>query len=143
LVNLNPYAFCALIAFGLVLVLTPLAMVLARAFNIMDRPVTALKTHRRPVPYLGGLAVFMGFAVALMSVKFVFFPYQGEDKWWADLHLLRGIYAILLGGFVSLVLGLVDDARALSPAVKLFGQIARGRPIRWAWRSGRRPSGSG
>jgi UDP-GlcNAc:undecaprenyl-phosphate GlcNAc-1-phosphate transferase len=59
-----------------------------------------------------------------MSVKFVFFPYHGEDKWWADLHLMRGIYAILLGGFVSLVLGLVDDARALSPAVKLFGQIA-------------------
>ena len=122
--NLNPYAFCALIAFALVLALTPLSMVLARAFNIMDTPSTALKTHRHAVPYLGGLALFMGFAVSLMAVKFVFFPHSGEEKWWGDLHLLRGIYAILLGGFVSLVLGLVDDARSLSPGVKLFGQVA-------------------
>ena len=124
--GLSPYALCALTAFVLSLVCTPAAMKLARVFNIMDVPSTPLKTQRQAVPYLGGLAIFVAFAVALMSVKFFFFPYQdlAQKAWPGDLHLMRGIYAILLGGFVSLVLGLVDDARALSPGVKLLGQIA-------------------
>jgi UDP-GlcNAc:undecaprenyl-phosphate GlcNAc-1-phosphate transferase len=42
--------------------LVPVCIVVARRWDILDRPGT-LKTHAAPVPYLGGVAVFAGVAV--------------------------------------------------------------------------------
>lgn len=118
-----PYASALFTAFILCVALTPLCMALARRIDFMDRPNTALKKHRAPVPYLGGLAVFFAFAASTLAFKLLFFPAVNLPPWPFDLHLLRGVFAILAGALVALLLGLVDDKKALSPPVKLIGQI--------------------
>ncbi len=78
----------------------------ALQFNIVDRPDGRLKNQRSPVPYLGGLAVYLAFLISL-SLTFSF-----------DQEML----GILLGGTIIVILGLIDDFGVLSPVVKLCGQ---------------------
>jgi UDP-GlcNAc:undecaprenyl-phosphate GlcNAc-1-phosphate transferase len=121
---MNPYFTVFLLAAVLGLVLTPLAIRLAWATGFLDRPNTALKTHRQPVAYLGGLAVAAAFFLAMAAVKLRYFPSQQGPAWPLGFDKLRGVLAISLGGFIALVLGLLDDKKALSPKVKLLGQLA-------------------
>jgi UDP-GlcNAc:undecaprenyl-phosphate GlcNAc-1-phosphate transferase len=120
---MTPYAISLALSFVLCLGLTPLFMRLAKRLDFMDRPNTALKIHKEPVPYLGGLAIFCAFVAGICVLKALVFPSNEGVAWPFHLHLLRGVYAILAGGLAALVLGLVDDARALSPKAKFIGQI--------------------
>ena len=52
------------LAYFLALVGTPMAREAALRFGVVDRPDGALKNHREPVAYLGGLAVFIAFLFA-------------------------------------------------------------------------------
>jgi UDP-GlcNAc:undecaprenyl-phosphate/decaprenyl-phosphate GlcNAc-1-phosphate transferase len=89
-----------LIALGSALLLTPLMRKVAIRFNVLDRPITDVKTHKKPVPYLGGAAVAGGLVIALLTTRFVTnFPT-------GTLHSLRGI---LLGSTIIFLLGLADD----------------------------------
>ncbi|NTV53157.1 MAG: undecaprenyl/decaprenyl-phosphate alpha-N-acetylglucosaminyl 1-phosphate transferase, partial [Candidatus Firestonebacteria bacterium] len=100
----------ALAAFGLALIFTPLAARLAFKLRILDHPDAKLKKHEQPVPYLGGLAVYLSFVAALAAVKL-----------WQH-GTLFGVVGILTGATVITVLGLIDDKHALSPGVKFLGQ---------------------
>jgi UDP-GlcNAc:undecaprenyl-phosphate GlcNAc-1-phosphate transferase len=120
---MTPYLCAFFLSFLLCLGLTPLAMRLARRLNFLDYPNTALKVHAKPVPYLGGLALSAAFAVSVFSTKLYFFPSSLDQTWALDLQRLRGVYAILGGAFAAMVLGLVDDAHALSPKLKFLGQL--------------------
>ena len=73
----------------------------------MDRPSGPLKKHAEPVPYLGGLAVYLSF---LLTTAFIY-------------QYSREVLGILLAGAIIVILGLVDDLGVLSPSVKLFGQL--------------------
>jgi len=86
---------------------TPIMRQAAIQFGILDRPNSALKVHAEPVPYLGGLAVFLAFLITL-GVTFEF------------THAVLGI---LLAGTLMLLVGLIDDLGALSPWEKLAGQF--------------------
>ena len=101
---LIPLAFVLALLLGLYF--TPLAREAALRFGIVDRPDGALKRQTAPVPYLGGLAVFLAYLVALGMV-FAF-----------DTLLL----GLLLAGTLTLLVGLVDDFGVLTPAAKLAGQ---------------------
>jgi UDP-GlcNAc:undecaprenyl-phosphate GlcNAc-1-phosphate transferase len=80
--------------------LTPLMRKLAVRFHILDHPVSDVKTHKRPIPYLGGAAIAGGLVVALVIARFrTNFPT-------GTLHALRGI---LFGSIVVFLLGLADD----------------------------------
>lgn len=120
---MTPYAIALALSFALCLGLTPLAMRLARRLDFMDRPNTALKVHKAPIPYLGGLAIFFAFVISVLAVKLAAFPSTWHEPWLLGLHLFRGVYAILAGGLAALLLGLVDDAHALSPKAKFIGQL--------------------
>lgn len=99
--------FTFLLAFALSLYLVPQLRDAAIAMKIVDMPDGKLKNHRQPVPYLGGLGVYLAFLVAL-AVTFEF-----------DRELL----GLILAGTIVLILGLIDDFRALTPGVKFIGQI--------------------
>jgi UDP-GlcNAc:undecaprenyl-phosphate GlcNAc-1-phosphate transferase len=103
-VALIPLAFVLALLLGLYF--TPLARQAALRFGIVDRPDGRLKQQDVPVPYLGGLAVFLAYLVALGMV-FAF-----------DTLLL----GLLLAGTLTLLVGLVDDFGVLTPAAKLAGQ---------------------
>ncbi len=86
---------------------TPVVRAAALRFGIVDRPDGVLKRQREPVAYLGGLAVYLPFLVALALV----FPFD------------RRVLGLLLAGTLMLLLGLIDDLGVLSPGVKLAGQM--------------------
>ncbi len=81
----------------LALVATPLAMLIARRTGVVDRP-GPLKTHTRPVAYLGGVAVFVALLAGVAST----------GRW--ELAAPLGL---------ALLLGTVDDVRPLAPATRL------------------------
>ncbi len=88
-------------------ILTPLASGLAQAANILDRP-DSRKVHRKPTPLLGGAAIYVGFAGAL------FYNFEFSQD-------LKGIG---LGATIILLVGLADDIREVSAALKFLLQIA-------------------
>lgn len=85
---------------------TPVARQAALRFGIVDRPDGRLKNHGEPVPYLGGLAVFLAYLMALGLVL----PFNS---------LLLGL---LLAGTLTLLVGLIDDFGVLTPLAKVAGQ---------------------
>jgi UDP-GlcNAc:undecaprenyl-phosphate GlcNAc-1-phosphate transferase len=86
---------------------TPLARTAAIKFGIVDRPDGNLKSHKEPVPYLGGLAIYMAFLLSL-SLTFEF---------------TQELLGIMLGGTIIVLLGLIDDFGVLTPEVKFIGQM--------------------
>ena len=96
----------AAIALLIVVLLTPAVGGMARLLGVVDNP-DARRLNRRPIPRLGGLAIFMGILVPSLA----FLDLNGE---------MRGI---LLGAAVACVVGAIDDFRGLSPVAKLAGQV--------------------
>jgi UDP-GlcNAc:undecaprenyl-phosphate GlcNAc-1-phosphate transferase len=93
--------------FAAALVLTPLARRVAVRVGNIDDPV-GLKVHRRPTPRMGGVAVYLAFAFAALTV----------------LPLDRPVIGLLLGGAAAVVVGICDELLNLPPLLHLAGQIA-------------------
>jgi UDP-GlcNAc:undecaprenyl-phosphate GlcNAc-1-phosphate transferase len=96
----------AAIAFAIVVFLTPAVGGMARLLGAVDRP-DARRLNRRPIPRLGGLAIFLGILVPALA----FLDLSGESR------------GVLLGAAIATVVGAIDDFRGLSPSVKLSGQF--------------------
>src|SRR4026207_736179 len=99
----------ALIAFAVVVLLTPAVGGMARLLGVVDQP-DARRLNKRPLPPLGGLPIFLGILVPALP----FLDLSGE---------MRGI---LLGAAVACVVGAVDDFRGLAPPPTLAGPGAAG-----------------
>ena len=97
----------ALAAFGLVVFLTPVVGDVARRLGVVDAP-GGRRVNVRPVPRLGGVALFLGLFVPAL----------------AFLHVGRENRGILLGAAVAVTVGIVDDFRGLRWYEKLGGQLA-------------------
>ncbi|MGH7369338.1 MAG: MraY family glycosyltransferase, partial [Candidatus Methylomirabilaceae bacterium] len=87
------------------LVLTPLIRHFAIRAGCVDQP-TSRKFHRTPVALLGGVALYVAFALAVVITG----AFEGP---------LRGV---LLGAAFLMLVGLVDDTRGMNPSVKLLAQ---------------------
>jgi len=95
----------------LVFLLTPLARRMAFRFDILDHPRAPVKIHKEPVPYLGGVAIFLAFLVPVIAGFFLFnIPEEGKKE----------LSGILLGGILIVALGLGDDLEGFSAKTKLF-----------------------
>jgi UDP-GlcNAc:undecaprenyl-phosphate/decaprenyl-phosphate GlcNAc-1-phosphate transferase len=101
----------AIVAFALSLGLTPVAGLLARKLKMLDHPDEHLKKHKRPIPYLGGLAVYAGFIISLVVFKI-----------WESSTVI-GVVGVITGTSVITLLGVIDDKAKLSPQIKFVGQI--------------------
>jgi UDP-GlcNAc:undecaprenyl-phosphate GlcNAc-1-phosphate transferase len=96
------YLLCFLLALGVSLVATPLLRALALKIGILDHPFSDVKTHKQPTPYLGGLGVALGMAVALLFARTCTnFP----------TGTLRSLRGLMMGGSIVLLLGLIDDIK--------------------------------
>jgi UDP-GlcNAc:undecaprenyl-phosphate GlcNAc-1-phosphate transferase len=111
------YFFLFVMSYVLVGLLTPLMRKIALAQGILDRPNSAHKSHKNPVPYLGGVAVIIGVVIvsyiALISNKFT----------WSNFWLATSVLgpAVVMG-----LVGLWDDLKSLSPLPRLIGQSIAG-----------------
>ncbi len=99
------------------LVLTPLVRRLALARGLVDLP-DQRRVHTRPVPRLGGLAVFAGFHAA---AAVVFLPAWKEFT--GNLDLAWWLKFLALSSWITGV-GVLDDVRGIRPWIKLAGQVA-------------------
>jgi UDP-GlcNAc:undecaprenyl-phosphate/decaprenyl-phosphate GlcNAc-1-phosphate transferase len=97
----------AVVALVIVILLTPAVGGMARLLGVVDRP-EARRLNRRPVPRLGGLALFFGIFVPAL----------------AFLDLSRETRGLLLGAAVATTVGAIDDFRGLVWWEKLAGQVA-------------------
>jgi UDP-GlcNAc:undecaprenyl-phosphate/decaprenyl-phosphate GlcNAc-1-phosphate transferase len=97
----------ALVAFAVAAALTPLVARFATSIGAVDDNKKR-GLAEKPIPLLGGLAIFAGALVAGL----LFLP---------DNQRTEGILAA--AALITLV-GAIDDYRPLNPAVKLAGQIA-------------------
>lgn len=86
------YLLVGCTAFILAAVLMPLAILLFRKLGVMD-PVADNKIHTRAVPRGGGVVIFIAFAVAVLLPG----------------YRSHGMNGILLGAFICLVVGALDD----------------------------------
>ena len=93
--------------------LTPIALRVARRFEVLDRP-HSYKAQESPVPYLGGMAIVAAFAVVIGAGSLLRAPPDGAAQ-------LAVVVAIALG--LSIV-GLVDDLRGLHPLPRFTLQVA-------------------
>jgi UDP-GlcNAc:undecaprenyl-phosphate GlcNAc-1-phosphate transferase len=101
------YLLTFVLALLLALYGVPLARRAALQFNIVDRPDGRLKHQPEPVPYFGGLAVYLAFLVSLALT----------------LEFRQDVLGLVLGGTLMVMLGLIDDFGVLKPWPKLIGQL--------------------
>lgn len=87
--------------------LTPLARKLAFKVGALDIPKDARKIHNKPMPYFGGIAIY----VAIMACMFVYMP---QDK---------TNISIMIGATIIVLTGIVDDMYGMPAKIKLIMQI--------------------
>ncbi len=86
---------------------TPVARRTAIALGVLDQP-SARKIHQKPIPLLGGVAIYLAFIGALLIFGREFYIEQAVG--------------MLLGATWVSFLGIWDDWRGLRPLIKLTGQ---------------------
>lgn len=103
-----------LFLFSLVFVgaFTPIVRKLAIKLKVIDQPSEAHKTHKEPVPYLGGVAIVIG----------VLLTTYGALLWSKRFELFGIASAVLLPAVFMGVVGLVDDIKKLSPWPRFIAQ---------------------
>ncbi|MDY6914337.1 MAG: MraY family glycosyltransferase [Planctomycetota bacterium] len=122
------------LAMGISLLATPLSRRVAQRFGMLDVPAKH-KTHARPIPLLGGSAIFaaiLGISLLALSLASVW-AVRGTPNWVPDelaVHISGAAakapmaLGILAGALLLHVIGLIDDVKNLAAPVKLIGELA-------------------
>ena len=101
-----------LVALLITLLVTPLVIKFARKYNFMDDPLR--HTHpgmllTKPTPRAGGFAFMLGILIA----SIILLPITSSQK----------TIGIMLGAFISAIVGLKDDRKDVNPYFRLMMQI--------------------
>ena len=88
------------------LILVPIVKKVATHVGAMDEP-NARKIHKVPMPRLGGLAIYLAFLLGYML--------YGEVS--------TQMLSILIGGFLLILIGFIDDINSVPARYKLIVQI--------------------
>jgi len=86
---------------------TPVAQRVALRLGVVDQP-SPRRVHLRPVPLLGGIAIYLAVIAALLL--------------FSDRFKLPQLISIILGATIVSFLGVWDDRRGMRPLLKLVGQ---------------------
>jgi UDP-GlcNAc:undecaprenyl-phosphate GlcNAc-1-phosphate transferase len=116
---LSPYIYVFYVSFIVAWIFTPVMRYIANYYGIIDEPDNLRKMHSRPVAYLGGVAVFLGWISGLAISQFVQM-HGGEAS--AISHLFVN-FSIVAGASIIVLLGLWDDIFKLLPSAKILGQL--------------------
>ena len=100
------WLYILMLSFAVSFGLTPIMFRLGHRLGLVDQPAER-KIHWEPTPRIGGLAIYLGFVVAVV----------------ANSILVDWMIAILVSGSLLLVVGLLDDKWELPAWVKLSAQV--------------------
>jgi len=98
--------FSACVAFFVTFTCIVLLKPLANRLGLVDAP-TSRKCHQGDIPLIGGLAMFMGFLVALLTLPISLQHYR----------------SFIAGSALLVFVGLLDDFHELSPKSRFLAQI--------------------
>lgn len=124
-----------LLAFVITLALVPLTIKLAGKVGAIDIPKDNRRVHTKPIPRIGGVAIFVAITVSaiIASTSGLFSPgavdrVNGIANIHWDFDLLtegriNPTLGVVLGGVIIFIVGFIDDLKGMSPKVKLAGQI--------------------
>lgn len=117
-----PFLMVFLVGLVITVLTTPVAKRIAARFDAIDYPC-ARRINTKPIPRMGGIAIFCGLAAALIT-QYVGTVYFGWPVVLIPHHTLTVNYWLLAVSVLAVFLtGLVDDARSLKPVQKLAGQV--------------------
>lgn len=100
-------AFALLISFLVTFYLVPICIKIAYRLQFLDEPDGTVKVHKQATPYMGGIAVYMGFLTAFCMT----IPFEST------------MLLFFAGSTLLLFIGLIDDLMVLKPSQKFFGQF--------------------
>ena len=94
-------------------IITPVMRKVAKRFGIVDQPNQAHKTHREPIPYLGGVAIMITGSIIVLG---------GSLFLKMDSNTSKIVLAIIVPSVLIGLVGLVDDIKNLSPISRFIAQ---------------------
>ncbi len=106
---MGPVVLALLTALVVSFLMTPVVKSFAYKVGAIDVPKDARRMHHKPIPRLGGLAIFAGFMVSILL--------------FVDIRLNPQMQSILLGAVIIVVLGVVEAIMALPAMLKFVVQI--------------------
>ncbi len=105
----NLYVILALIvAFLISFSATPVVIGIAKKIKAIDVPKDERRVHKKPIPLIGGLAIFYGFLISVLCF----------------CKIDRSVIGILIGAIIIVTTGIIDDKYDLPAKLKLLMQIA-------------------
>ncbi|MEM8737157.1 MAG: MraY family glycosyltransferase [Planctomycetota bacterium] len=126
---LAPYASVFVVALLVSIIATPLMRKLAATHGVVDWPDLKRKNHARPVAYLGGVAILLGWIAGIM-VSYTVNP-QWVSSGSPTLQLESFPLSILIGAGVITCIGLYDDVYGTTARVKIGGQLFATAALTW------------
>lgn len=93
--------------FMVVFLITPYIINVSHHIKALDIP-DERKIHKKPMPRLGGLGIFLGFLLGYMLFG----------------HNTSTMNSVLIGSFIIVLTGVMDDIKPLRANTKFLGQIA-------------------
>lgn len=122
--NLWVTMFCVFLSAGLgSALITPAVRQLAWKLGVVDKP-SARRVNKKPIPRMGGAAIFFGLAVAMLVRYGVEAIIGHAEITLSSRYYLNVNFWIVGAAFVVIFLtGLLDDIFSLKPIQKLAGQI--------------------
>lgn len=104
------------VALGVTYLLASIARMLAVRFNAVAR-VRDRDVHSVPIPYFGGPAMLGGLVAAYLIATRLPFLSRADDAVFGDA------LAVLIGGTVICIVGIIDDLYELDALSKFAGQV--------------------
>ncbi len=105
---MSPLLLVAVSALILAIGGTPVMRQVALRLGFLDAPASR-KIHAKPVPLLGGAAIYLAFILAIVFL--------------GDQRYVNELVGILIGATLCSLMGVVDDKWGLGSYVKLGGQL--------------------
>jgi len=104
---MNGYGLTFFMALVIVVVATPISIKLAKHWGAIAYP-GGRHIHSRPIPRLGGLAIYASFWITALVTQV-----------WS-----KNIWGLFIGSTIIVAVGIWDDIREIRPLYKLYWQIA-------------------
>jgi UDP-GlcNAc:undecaprenyl-phosphate/decaprenyl-phosphate GlcNAc-1-phosphate transferase len=121
---MRDYLYILIIAAAVTYLVTPLVRRGSIAIGAMHAP-RSRDVHKEPTPLLGGVAMYIGLAAALLVADRLTYLQQAFPS-------SRTVTGLLLAGGLLVIIGIFDDRFGMGPISKLAGQIAAGGILVWS-----------
>lgn len=111
------YLLPFLLSFTLVIILTFFVKWLAKKSGAVDYPTEKRKIHKRPIPLLGGLAIFLSFFAIVFLYAYLTNDLVGDNI------KLKFIWGIFIAGLLLMIGGFLDDKYNLKPYQQIIWPV--------------------